>query len=156
MLDRFFGIGEVRADMFFVDAHRLLGKRREDRLAYALARALGPFPMPGLDAIALVKEVAMGSQSIKVADFIGAQAAFSRNHDHGVVTRSWEFLLVVANVLQTHKVVELEQLFTREDEALLFLIERASLGSHIRALVAQDNRTLRRSTEPGYRECMGK
>ena len=132
--------GKFGRDEFFVDAHRLLGKRREDRLAYALARALGPFPMPGLDAIALVKEVAMGSRASRWRIFISAQAAFSRNHDHGVVTRSWEFLLVVGPMLlQTHKVVELEQLFTREDEALLFLIERMHRVVYIRALVAQDD-----------------
>src|SRR5258708_16745066 len=62
------GIGEVRANTFFVDAHCILGKRREDRLAYPLARALCPFPIPGLIAIALVKEIAMGSQGIQVAD----------------------------------------------------------------------------------------
>ena len=62
--------------------------------------------MPGLDAIVLVKEVPMGAQGIQVADLIGAQAAFTRDDDHAVVARSWEFLLVVADVLQTHEVVE--------------------------------------------------
>ena len=79
--------------------------------------------MPGLDAIVLVKEVSMGVEGIQVADLIGAQAALASNDDHGVVARGRELLLVVADVLQAHEVVELEQPITREDEALLFLIE---------------------------------
>src|SRR6266567_3324642 len=63
-------IGEVRADAVFVDAHGGLSKWRKNRLANPFARAFGSFPIASLDAIVLVKEVAMCSQGIEMQDFI--------------------------------------------------------------------------------------
>jgi hypothetical protein len=80
--------------------------------------------MACLDAIAFVKEVSVGSEGIEVEDFVGTQTTFAGDDNHGGVPRGWKFLLVGTDVLQAHEVVKLEQLITRQDEALLVLIER--------------------------------
>ena len=116
-------IGKVRADVVFIDAHGRLGEGGENRLADPFARALAALAMPRLDTIVLVKEVAMQSEGIQMENFIGAQATFRGDDDHGVVTRGRQLLLIVADVLHTDEVVELQQLFTGEDEAFLFLLE---------------------------------
>jgi len=130
------GIGEVRADVVLIDTHGILRKRGEDRFANPFSRPFGSFPMPRLDAIVLVKEVTMGAEGIQVADLIGAQAALAGDDDHAVVARGRELLLIVADVLQAYEVVELEQLITREDEALLFLIE------HVYRVIVFEHRLL--------------
>src|SRR5712691_10642700 len=79
--------------------------------------------MSCLDTIVFVKEITVRPESVQMADFISPQATFPCDDDHGVIARGGKLLLIVTDVLQTDKVVKPEELFSREDEAFLFLIE---------------------------------
>src|SRR5215213_6600889 len=90
---------EVGADARLVDAHRLLGAGREERLAHARPRAPDPLARAGLEALDLIEEVAVRPEGVEVRDLARAQAAFAGDDDHRVVARGRELLPVAGDVV---------------------------------------------------------